>query len=247
MTDSGSATVPATKATPTPILKRTSLVGPPPPPSESAAASASGPSAERRNSRKMQWDEDNLAENKAYMDSNPKMKILEPDTPFVDYSMDRDEELIKEEAEEEAREQEAAATAAAALPLPASASAAQDNGQVVHARLVMLNSKLASLAGQQAEEEEGVEAEGGGAGVSSSSSAVKRGSDACSTPPQKTQADHDAEFKMKRRAVYADEGKRCVCECCVWVVWLRFPLFFHPLFAPQLQRPAEARCSLRRR
>eukprot|EP01064_Diplonema_japonicum_P010148 TRINITY_DN17497_c0_g1_i1.p2 TRINITY_DN17497_c0_g1~~TRINITY_DN17497_c0_g1_i1.p2 ORF type:complete len:166 (+),score=50.26 TRINITY_DN17497_c0_g1_i1:1408-1905(+) len=137
-----------------PILKK---------PSFAVTDKKDGADHEQGQKRKMKWDEKNLKDNADYMEANPKMKIDEPDTPFVDYRIEDDEELAEDEKREIEQEGDE-----------------QDPEQRMNARLVILETKLQSVATQN---------------------------DGESTPPRKTsQEEHDAEFKLKRKAVYADEG-----------------------------------------
>ena len=118
-------------------------------------------------SRHMKWDEGNLKENQEYMDNNPKMKIDEPDTPFVEYKMEDDQELKHDEETEE-------------LEKRRKLEIEKHTEIDIHARLVMAEAKLNKHVDK---------------------------TDDVTTPTEK---DKEADFKNKRRAVYADEGAKYV-------------------------------------
>eukprot|EP01059_Diplonema_ambulator_P001486 TRINITY_DN1125_c0_g1_i2.p2 TRINITY_DN1125_c0_g1~~TRINITY_DN1125_c0_g1_i2.p2 ORF type:complete len:158 (+),score=73.34 TRINITY_DN1125_c0_g1_i2:1219-1692(+) len=132
-----------------PILKKTSIV--------------EGKVPDAADKRHMKWDEKNLKENADYMEANPKTKIEEPDTPFVKYDMENDEELADDERKEVELE----------------GDDTQDPGQRMNARMVILESKLKDVVEHPD-----------------------------STSPHGTPEAHDKDFKLKRKAVYADEGAK---------------------------------------
>ena len=137
--------------------------------------------------RHMKWDEDNLRENAEYMEANPKMKIDEPDTPFVEYNIDNDAEM----QEDERREQMEGVTH--------EVNVAEADGNL-QARLVMAGARLQDMSERQECEPD----------LSQGSSHTDPPPQPC-TPPQKSAAEqHDEEFKLKRKAVYADEGAKYV-------------------------------------
>eukprot|EP01062_Namystynia_karyoxenos_P071701 TRINITY_DN67354_c0_g1_i1.p1 TRINITY_DN67354_c0_g1~~TRINITY_DN67354_c0_g1_i1.p1 ORF type:complete len:229 (+),score=69.70 TRINITY_DN67354_c0_g1_i1:69-689(+) len=125
------------------------------------------------------WDEENLAENAAYMAANPKQKIDEPPTPYNRYQMEDDADL-----------QEGLQRQGSVEAVEAPTQSEMD------ARMQMVGALLQHSAATESKQCDG----GDGA---ESPPRVAQGEE--EGEAAQAERDHE-EFKMKRRAVYAAEG-----------------------------------------
>eukprot|EP00756_Hemistasia_phaeocysticola_P058949 Hpha_TRINITY_DN35633_c0_g1::TRINITY_DN35633_c0_g1_i1::g.68553::m.68553/K16833/PPP1R2, IPP2; protein phosphatase inhibitor 2 len=140
--------------------------------------SAPGEEGENRHAK---WDERNLQENAEYMAANPKQKIDEPPTPFNHYEMEKDDDLQE------------------GLQREGSLGAGEIEAHQMEARLAMVGAALETRVAASLQAAAGLHAGEGDA-------EAPEGEDEEAEGEQEPKVTEE-EFKAKRRAVYAAEGK----------------------------------------